>query len=302
MINSNNNSMIYPIMEITTPDNLRFLAAEALNWYNKADELDAYCCEHSKELDKQILSLILNSRTIYRDLASHLKFISNSNDPYWRVYCSWDKQFEAIQGIVVQTFDKYTPHTTTIQFAATNPANIAVPNKQEKKITGAVAVLMKHIFANSYADEQIKTIQAAVPSCLLSLVRKAGFKVKEKEWPSESEIEITKEEMVLLMEKVEFQFKKEKELNLKFSLSSKKEEVKSTKASMVWLEKPVVLDAMLPLSSHIEELHFSEEEIEFLSSTCFGLRHVTGTTLAEAEKKGWQWRMFASFISAICKI
>lgn len=274
-------STSYPIMEITTSANLQILAGVVVNkWFDKADALDEYCC-YQESLDKEIKKLASDSRSTCKQLKNYLTAISKDSEYNWKVYCSWDPAFKEIQGIVVQTFDKYDANNSTLAYALANPDNLPIKNPK-KNMTGSVAVLFKQILTES--QEMNQSIHAEVNQFLKPKITRFSDIACVKEDSFSLSFKIPSEKISHIVDSIPFEFCKKEEIDLGSKLFlSQINLVKSSKPKMVYLPKPIILTSLQD-NPGFKELHFSEELITVLATKHMGLRHVTGKKVWEKEK------------------
>jgi hypothetical protein len=203
-------------MEIKSDENLLFLSKSVLqNWHKKANDLDAYCCENQNSVTKATAQCALDSYLTTRQLANCLESISEKRLKNNRVYCSWDPQFKEIQAIVIQKISEN--NQMNIEFAVTNPDNLAILPKQSKHMTGSVAVIIINIFQE---NDLTKEVHCQVKDSALNLAERVGFErsLEKAQAIYLTPMKISREKAQKVMSSVNFKFQKEKE---EFSLRSR---------------------------------------------------------------------------------
>ena len=163
-VNRSTNLPMFFVAEIKNPENIDFLQSRLLPaWREAADKLDAQCFEPSYQ--RKNYHTLQNSQAkcldllgIIKSMASRIKELSQKEAV--RVFVSFTSKENDIQAIAIINFQKVPAY---IEYLVTNPLNIAIPNLQEKKYSGAVLAIFKKIFES---EEFIKSTEVIEGECV----------------------------------------------------------------------------------------------------------------------------------------
>jgi hypothetical protein len=200
------------MMEVATKENMDFLSNQVLGqWNQRADQLDAKCCE--ARVEYEIGQRAIDSLTTVRQLSRFLdKDLSNK-----KIYCSWNSGVEEIQAIAAFRF--IDPTRSNLEFVLANPDNLEIPTIQSKKMNGAVAIIIKDVFAEVQSG---MTIHAQFKPSALSFAEKIGFSNSDEKPETDylTPMKISAEKAKETAHSIPFTYEKVEETSLEKKFSS----------------------------------------------------------------------------------